>query len=194
MPGSRQHAILIDIGHGLYDEPTDKRHPYDPGGLSPIGWQEFQVNMITAIAAQERLQTLNHHAAFVPFGLGLYERGLMARDFDVFVSIHHNALNGRAQGTEVAVHAVHATQADRALGLAIAKLVSAALGTKNRGLVDLRLAALSGARKTNVRAAVLTEGFFIDVDGVNLVDWARKEGIAIASAVHAWLGSKKLVS
>lgn len=186
-----QNRILIDIGHGPYDEPRGDRPPYDPGALSPTGWSEFQVNMVTSIALQERLQLLGHHAAFVPFGLGLYDRGRMATGFDVFVSIHHNALNGRTQGTEVAVDRRYALPADRELGLAIAKSVSEALGTRNRGLVELALAALSGARKTNVRAAILTEGFFVDMPGVPLVDLARREGVAMASAINTWLGSSK---
>lgn len=193
-PDFGKNSVLLDIGHGPYDQPHDKRPPYDPGALSPTGWTEFQVNMITAIAAQERLQTFGHHAAFVPFGLGLVERGMMARDFDVFVSIHHNALNGRTQGTEVAVRTDRALDADDELAASIAKSVSGVLGTKNRGVLPLRLAVLSGARKTNVRAAVLTEGFFMDVPGINLVDWARREGVAIAASIHAFLSSKKLVS
>lgn len=193
---TNQHRVLIDIGHGPYDEPRGDRPPYDPGALSPTGWSEFQVNMVTAIALQERLDALGHHAAFVPFGLQLHERGMMARDFDVFVSVHHNALDGRTQGTEVAVHRTRATEADKQLGLAIAKSVSEAIGTRNRGIVPLGLAVLSGARKTNVRAAVLTEGFFVDVPGVPLVELARREGLAIAGAIHAWLGTagKTLVS
>ena len=161
--------------------------PYDPGVVSPIGWQEFQVNAITAIAVVERLHMLGHAATFVPYGLALAQRGNMARDFDVFLSIHHNAANETAQGSEAVVHSVLALDPDRDLAARIAKSVSEALGIRDRGVKQLSLAVLSGARKTNVGAAVLTEGFFMDVPGINLVDWARREGIAIARAVHGFL-------
>ena len=181
------NRVLIDIGHGQYDEPRGDRPAYDPGAVSPTGWAEFQVNLVTAVAMQERLQTLGHFTSFVPFGLQLFARGLYAKDFDVFVSIHHNAMAGKSQGTEVAVHAKTGTDDDRDLAAGIAKTVSSALGIKNRGVIDLRLAVLSGARKTAVRAAVLTEGFFIDVPGIDLVGLARLEGQAMAAAVNDWL-------
>lgn len=182
----RQNSILVDIGHGLYDGVAGKP-PYDPGVVSPIGWQEYQVNMVTAIALVERLHMFGHAATFVPFGLSLEQRGLMARDFDVFLSIHHNAANETAQGSEAVVHSVLALEPDRDLATRIAKTVSEVLGIRCRGIKELKLAVLSGARKTNVRAAVLTEGFFVDVPGINLVDWARREGVAIARAVHGFL-------
>ena len=181
--------IIIDIGHGLYEGLLASDRRFDPGAVSKLTEpSEFDLNLYTAVALQERLQSLGHFAAFVPFGLELLSRGRMAKDFDVFLSIHHNASEERtAQGSECCVHDVHSRPADLELGIRIAESVAGALGIPDRGIVRRRLAVLSGARKTNVKAAVLVEGFFMDTPGLPYGVWPIVEGRAIAAAVHAFL-------
>lgn len=179
------YRVMIDIGHGF--RPDDQA--WDSGALNrEAGLQEFDLNGIAALACMERLQVLGVYTALVPFGLELVDRGRMARDFDVFVSIHHNAsVNRNAQGTEVAYHKTRSLPADQALGLWTSKTLAEALGIRDRGIVPMNLAVLRGARETNVKAAVLTEGFFMDVPTADLRKLARREGVALARAIWTWL-------
>lgn len=186
-----QKRVLIDVGHGYYDAPPEGHPTWDNGALGQDGLTEFQVNMLTATVVQQTLQLSGHYAAFVPFGLQLFQRGAFARDFDVFLSIHHNASETkRAQGAEVCVHRSLGNDADTALAFAIAKRVAGALGIKDRGVAPANLAVLRGARSTNVKVALLTEGFFLDsITATQARDWARPEGLAIAGAVNQALQS-----
>jgi len=185
--GTSRGRVIIDVGHGWYAETAAERGRFDPGVVLPCGTNEFMLNAAAAAVVMSDLLGRGHRVEFVQQGLPLYERGRSGAGFDVFLSIHHNALNGRAQGAEVCVHDERALDPDLKLAASIAKWVSAELKISDRGINRRGLAVLSGARKANARAAVLTEGFFMDAPGVDLFGWAKREGAAIAMAVHTWL-------
>lgn len=77
---------------------------------------------------------------------------------DIFVSIHCNAANGAAHGTEVEVYSYSSTEANK-LGQCIQNQIISSLGTTNRGLKERpNLAVLRGTDMP----AVLVEMAFID--------------------------------
>ena len=79
---------------------------------------------------------------------------------DVFVSLHCNACNGVAQGTEVEVYSYRSTEANK-LGQAIQDQIVGTFDTVNRGLKERPN--LSVLRNTDM-PAVLVELAFIDND------------------------------
>lgn len=79
---------------------------------------------------------------------------------DIFVSIHCNAANGAAHGTEVEVYSYSSIKANK-LGQCIQNQIISSLGTTNRGLKERpNLAVLRGTDMP----AVLVEMAFIDND------------------------------
>lgn len=187
--GITRGRIIIDIGHGWYAETAADKGRFDPGVVLPCGTNEFMLNSAAAAVVMSDLLAKGHHVEFVPLGLPLFERGRKAAGFDAFLSIHHNALNGRAQGAEACVHETKGTDADERLASTIAQFVSSELKITDRKVLRSPLAVLSGARKSNPRAAVLSEGFFMDAPGIDMFGWARREGKAIATAIHTWLSA-----
>lgn len=185
-----QKVVVIDVGHGFYDAHGDAKDFLDSGAVVLSGGQqiqEFHLNMVSAIACQTALMTRGHHAVFIPFGLTLEGRGASARNADVFLAIHHNASKEHgAQGSEVCVQSWTATQADLALGRRVSKSVAESLGIPDRGIVSLDLGVLRAARKTNVKAAILTEAFFMDSAGLAGWSMARQSGMAIAEELDRW--------
>ena len=96
---------------------------------------------------------------------------------DIFISIHCNAFNGSAQGTEVEVHP--GSSAGRALGNCIQRQIVDSLGTADRGLKD-RLD-LWVIKRTNMPAA-LVELAFIDHEGDATLLRDRQDDFARAIA------------
>ena len=62
----------------------------------------------------------------------LQARGLMAKDYDLLLSVHSNAASGNVRGVEV-WDSTNPKESCKALGDKICAYVSGALGTKNRG-------------------------------------------------------------
>lgn len=96
---------------------------------------------------------------------------------DIFISIHCNAFNGSAQGTEVEVHP--GSSAGRALGNCIQRQIVDSLGTADRGLKD-RLD-LWVIKRTDM-PAVLVELAFIDHEGDAALLCDRQDDFARAIA------------
>jgi len=96
---------------------------------------------------------------------------------DIFISIHCNAFNGSAQGTEVEVHP--GSSAGRALGNCIQRQIVDSLGTADRGLKD-RLD-LWVIKRTDM-PAVLVELAFIDHEGDAALLRDRQDDFARAIA------------
>lgn len=182
--------FLIDIGHGFYDTRPESR--FDLGAVAPNGTTEFSLNVLTGTALLTRLQMLGQFAAFVPYGLERFARGIYASGYDCLVSVHHNASKAHfGQGAEACIlekspHVDRSTQ----LALTITKSIAQGLQIPNRGPRPANLEILRAAAKTNVKAAVLTEGFFIDagLDEAKMRDLARREGYLIADALHQFFG------
>lgn len=153
--------VAIDVGHGWNTSSL-----YDLGATGN-GTHEQIINAKVANRAKKILETLGavvHVFDYSDAGsprLWLAEKGKRAGIVraDVFVSIHHNAFNGSAQGTETLVHS-QATDADVKLAQSIHKQLIANLKLTDRGVKYQRLGVLAGC-PPNIPAC-LTEAFFID--------------------------------
>ena len=103
---------------------------------------------------------------------------------DIFVSIHCNAANGAAYGTEVEVYSYNSTEATE-LGQCIQDQIVSALGTTDRGLKERpNLAVLRGTDMP----AVLVEMAFIDNDEDAALLESKQDDFAraIARGVTDW--------
>lgn len=183
-------GVYLDVGHG--NKPTG----YDPGAIHDASrTTEHSLNLIAARSCGEVLM-----ASGIPFriddsNVANYEAGSAAANYDVMVSIHHNATdNGkRVQASEAYYHAARGTDSDRALSALIAEAMAQELGIENRGAKANALAVLSGARDVGVRAASLAELYFIHVQepanppAAQFADWSRRGGAALGRAITIWL-------
>jgi N-acetylmuramoyl-L-alanine amidase len=101
---------------------------------------------------------------------------------DAFVSIHHNAYNGKwntATGTEV-YHHTYGSEQDKALAKLLAPKISKETGLKNRGVKKASFEVLTC--NANI-PAVLCEGGFMDSKKDNPVITSEKGQRAYAKAV-----------
>lgn len=187
----RARGVLLEIGHG-------PGTPFDPGAIAPTGETEYNLNILTANAARDVIR-----AARVPClvinpaqgsdrGASLREIGTRAAGYDIFCSIHHNSFNRQVQGTEVLIHRTKGSASSRRLAEVTARAIAQELRiTLRRGNGvnnSLGVAILGGAEDTNVRAAVLSEGYFIDVPNIpNRRDWSTRYGQALGRGILQWL-------
>jgi N-acetylmuramoyl-L-alanine amidase len=157
-------VIALDVGHGW-----NQSDIYDAGAVGN-GTTEQVLNAKVANRAAELLRSMGavvHVFDYASAGsarLWLSEKGKRAGAVkaDVFVSIHHNAFNGSAQGTETLVH-TQATSEDVKLANSIQIRLVEELKLTNRGVKYQQLGVLSGCPSSI--PAGLTEGFFIDWRG-----------------------------
>lgn len=181
--------VALDVGHGWNQSAV-----YDVGAVGN-GAKEQELNAKVAYKVQSILQTLgavvhvfNYTDANSP-RLWLSEKGKRAGAVkaDVFVSIHHNAFDGSAQGTEVLVES-QATQADVKLAKTIQVQLLSALKLTDRGVKWKQLGVLRGC-PAHIPAC-LTEAFFIDsvrFKGSIPEDVLDKEALAIALGIKEFL-------
>ena len=168
--------IALDVGHG-----------WNTTALFDVGAEgnsktEQELNKVTANKAAEFLKTLGATVHVFEYSdpnlrLSLREKGKRAGvvKADVFVSIHHNAFNGQAQGTETCIDS-EATAEDSVLAKAIQARLVEHLGFLDRGIKQQPLGVLKGCPPAI--PACLTEGFFIDA--------ARFKGVIPADVTEAY--------
>ena len=168
--------IALDVGHG-----------WNTTALFDVGAEgnsktEQELNKVTANKAAEFLKTLGATVHVFEYSdpnlrLSLREKGKRAGvvKADVFVSIHHNAFNGQAQGTETCIDS-EATAEDSVLAKAIQARLVEHLGFLDRGIKQQPLGVLKGCPPSI--PACLTEGFFIDA--------ARFKGVIPAEVTEAY--------
>jgi len=180
--------IMLDSGHGLNTS----------GKRSPNGDREFTLNHKVCLYIKERLSAYECEVAFShdPTGavdVSLADRVKASNNYkpDVFVSIHHNALNGvwgTHGGVEVYAHS-QGTNEDRKLASLIAPTLAKETGLKNRGAKAEAFAVL-----TVNATAVLCEGGFMDssVDYPVIVTekGQRAYAKAVADSLISYLGLK----
>jgi len=177
----RMKGVMLERGHG--PSPSG----WEPGAVSH-GRQEYELNGIACEAARGVLVKAGIPVVINDSGSSLHEIGRFSQDYDAFVSIHHNAFNGTAQGAECLYHNRLWETADVQLAKLIADSLSSTLSIANRGAKPQALGVLSGSEATNTRASVLAECYFMDAAVAGKQDtMSRKAGEAIAAGIIAWL-------
>ncbi len=184
----QRSGVFLDVGHG------QKPNGYDPGAVnSDSNTTEHYLNQITAAACAAVLSGEGVPVLVDDGKKSNYDAGKAAVGYDVFVSVHHNSVNGNAQGTEAFSHSSKGTSSDRALAAAAAKEMAHELGIRDRGRKTAAFSVLSGARDANVRVAVLVEIYFMQAQEPpnpppsSFEDWSKRGGEALARAILDWL-------
>ena len=180
-------TIILDPGHGLSNR---RSGTFDPGAVSG-GIREADVamdwaNELRAILVAQRhlvVRTRIDHSDPAPIG----QRAKIAAKFrgEIMLSIHCNAANGQAHGTET----FYRGAANNAKAQAINAAAVCALGTRDRGA---KLESSSQHARLAVMAfqpCFLLEIGFIDHigDRTKMMDpWARREACeALAKVLTA---------
>jgi N-acetylmuramoyl-L-alanine amidase len=193
-PQQTGHRVMLEIGHG----PGVR---FDPGAIAHDNkTTEYELNIIAANAARNVLVAAGVDCTVIDPPGSLHSIGLKASGFDVFCSVHHNALakgQNKAQRSEAFSHATKGGKPDQELASMISAEMSTALGLPNGGAKQAKLGVLSGAEDTNVRAAVLAELYFIDFVGgtvggksfpkPDFKNSSTRGGEAIGRAIVDWL-------
>jgi N-acetylmuramoyl-L-alanine amidase len=193
-PPPTGHRVMLEIGHG-------PGVPFDPGAIAHDNkTTEHELNIIAANAARNVLVAAGVNCTVIDTPGSLHSIGLRASGFDVFCSVHHNALTrgqNKAQRSEAFSHATKGGKRDQELARMISAEMSKALGLPSGGAKQAKLGVLSGAEDTDVRAAVLAELYFIDFVGgtvggksfpkPDLKNSSTRGGEAIGRAIVDWL-------
>jgi N-acetylmuramoyl-L-alanine amidase len=193
-PKPSGHRVMLEIGHG-------PGVPFDPGAIAHDNkTTEHELNIIAANAARNVLVAAGVDCTVIDTPGSLRILGLKASGFDVFCSVHHNALTrgqNKAQRSEAFSHATKGDKPDQELASMISAEMSKTLGLIDGGAKQANLGVLSGAEDTNVRAAVLAEVYFIDFVGgtvkgksfpkPDLKTSSSHGGEAIGRAIVDWL-------
>lgn len=153
-------VVALDVGHGWNTSPK-----WD-AGAEGNGLTEYELNRAVAYRVKQLLESVGARVAVFDYHdpavrLTLRQKGSRAGDVkaNVFVSIHHNAFNSHAQGTETLLETA-ATAEDVKLATKIHARLIEHVGLRDRGIKRQDLSVLRGC-PTSI-PAVLTEGYFID--------------------------------
>lgn len=124
-------TIIIDPGHGMSNR---KNLVYDPGAVSG-GIKEADIAMAWANELRAVLKSKGHTVvrtrvdAKDPAPVSRRDDIARAYEGDLMISLHCNAANGKASGTETFYRGAD----DKALAVKITDVVCKTLGTRNRG-------------------------------------------------------------
>jgi len=184
--GTEMYRVAIDAGHGEIDS----------GAVGPTGLKEKDVNLAIALKLGKELEDRGIDVVFtrttdnVSWVQDIYDakKDLQARcdianaaNVDLFISIHNNAFNGSAHGTET-YYALSNTSGKVFADAIQAELVKAT-NTINRGVKTAEYYVLKNTKVP----AVLTEVAFIDNPAEEKLlasyDFQVKSARAIATAI-----------
>ncbi len=154
--GDKNLRVALEVGHG--PDPDLPPGKVDPGAVG-AGTTEYAENLFRAKLIAGILEEKGIDTAVIDDRKNLIELSKMAKGFDVFVSLHLNAFDGKVQGTETYIHKDCGAD-DKKLAEAIQKALCRDLKLTDRGVKICGFSVLVGS--TPVSAACLSEAFFID--------------------------------
>lgn len=175
-------VITIDAGHG----------GNDPGAVAN-GLQEKELNLNVALRVEKRLKDLGATVIMTrktDVFLELGQRARIANDAKAssFISIHGNAFNASANGTETFHHPT--STEGRKLATALQTELIEELSTTNRGVKSNNFAVL---RLTNMPSALVELGFLTnaaEAQRLKTNDFREKSAIAIVNGLETYYGSQ----
>lgn len=126
--------IIIDPGHGMSNRRAGR---YDPGAESPNGKiTEAEIvmnyaNVMRDILRAKKIPVVRTRTSYLD-PAPVSQRARIARDYHgtIMISLHCNAANGKANGTET----FYRGEANKAMAAKLNAAVCAALGTNSRGV------------------------------------------------------------
>lgn len=177
-------TVILDPGHGLSNR---RAGVFDPGAVADgireadivMDWAN-EIRAFLRIAGHRVIRTRINNSDPAPIG----DRAAIARDYDgdVMLSLHCNAFNGTANGTET----FYRGAANKAKAELLNNVIVSALGTQNRGVkneVDSQHARLA---VMSFQPCYLVELGFIDHAG----DRAKMLNAALRAAACEAIAEK----
>lgn len=190
---SDKGRVYIDIGHGAVPG------GFDPGAVhGPSSTSEHSLNVLCAGAMRDALLKRGLDVVVADQSDSLYSLGRAARGFDVFVSVHHNAVavGTKAQYATARFHSKKGSNADKVAGMAVTTAIAKALGIPDKGALPMALGVLSGAKDAGVPVAFLIEPYFIHHQTPDnppagaMRDWSVRAGTAAGEALADWMAAQ----
>jgi len=180
--------IMLDAGHGLNTA----------GKRTPDGIKEFTLNkkvvdyIVECLKGYDvEIRYSHDHSGAVDVSLADRVKSCNAYKPDVFVSIHHNALNGSwgsHGGVEVYAHS-QGTNDDRAVASKVVNALAKETSLKNRGVKSEAFAVL-----TCNATAILCEGGFmdstVDYPVITSANGQKAYAKAVSDSLISYLGLK----
>lgn len=160
-------VICLDPGHGMSNR---KAGVYDPGATVRVGSKEItEAGIVMDWANELKIQLEMLGARVIRTRINasdvapVSERAAIAHEYGcaALISLHCNAANGKASGTET----FYRGTANAALATACNDAVRLALGTKDRGIKTETASQHSRLAVLNFPTACLIELGFIDHEG-----------------------------
>lgn len=186
----KKDKITIDCGHGYKQDGK-----FDPGVSHGRFISEYNLNIFEGILISKHLQTFGCDVDLFIYdspekGEFLSDRGYKGKNSDIFISVHHNAYNKSAQGSECLIHN-GANPDDELLADMIQKEVSKTLRIKSRGVKKGSYAVLSRLNDENP-VSCLIESFFMDsVDSPKIFKFAEDSALAASIAIIKFLSQRR---
>ena len=186
--------IMLDAGHGL-NTPGKRTLNGDKGIIHEFTLNQAVVNYITKNLADYDVEIKYSHDPSGATDVPLATRVNRTNDYnpDMFISIHHNALNGqwgKHTGTEVYYH-TYGTAEDKKVAELLAPLEAKYTKLANRGAKKASFVVL-----TCKATAILCEGGFmdstIDYPVITSTEGQKAYALAVSEVIISHLSLKKI--
>ncbi len=176
--------VCLERGHGPFKDRFGVQG-FERGANGPDTTEYDELVVMSDLCA-EVLQAKGYEVTVLDPVETLDQIGRMAANHDVFVSLHLNAFNKQAQGSEVLIHR-NGTKEDEDLAKVLVKEIVQELKLPDRGVKRSGLAVLSTVPQS-VKAACLTEAFFIDAmpNAAACREFTKKAAKAIAEGIDRY--------
>lgn len=176
--------VCLERGHGPFRDRFGVQG-FERGAEGP-GTTEYDELLVLSDLCTEALQAKGYEVIVLDPVETLEQIGRMAANHDVFVSLHLNAFNKQAQGSEVLIHR-NGTKEDEKLARFLVKEIVQELKLPDRGVKRSGLAVLSTVPQS-VKAACLTEAFFVDAmpNASTCREFTERAAQAIAKGIDTY--------
>lgn len=191
--------VLLDAGHyGKYNRSTTNKAYYE----SDMAWKLHKLIGAYLLENYSDVQ-VDYTRKTQGKDLAVYNRGTLAKGYDMFASIHSNASATEKTDYPIVITLLNASNATKSACLNLANEIAKAMGCKNNGKIGTRAGSsggeyygvLRGARAVGCKIATIVEhGFHTNsantewlLKDSNLEKLARIDGDNIA----AMIGLKK---